>query len=212
MRVFMCYSHQDMPFVDGLVKDLRQHGISVWRDVDNIPGHVSANTSGWRDAVDRALNECSHLIVALSPDSANSSEVAAEWNYFLLNNKPVLPVIARDCQIPYRLFSLQYYDFRQGYETTFKRLISGLTGVPTHEGTKPRPAYKSASPIPVQAYSAQPPLAAGSAVPAAGAAAPPRRAGSGRAALMVVLIAVGVLAISACACWAMIALSDSLYY
>jgi hypothetical protein len=53
MRVFMCYSHKDSDFVDRLVKDLRGSGVSVWRDVDNLPNSVQANTASWRDAVDQ---------------------------------------------------------------------------------------------------------------------------------------------------------------
>ncbi len=126
MQVFMCYSRKDEAFVARLAADLRAKGIAVWRDVDNIPADVASNTSGWRAAVDKALRECTHLIIVLSPDSAASPEVGSEWNYALGQGRPVIPVLHRDCEIPYRLYALNYWDMRTEYAPVVDRLAKAL--------------------------------------------------------------------------------------
>jgi hypothetical protein len=137
MRVFMCYSREDRDFVDVLADDLRAAGVPIWRDVDDIPVDIAANTVSWRNAVDRALRECTHMIVVLSPDAVASPEVQAEWNYFLGQRRPVYPVIYRDADIPYRLYTLQLWDMRDAYEPVLDHLIGLL---PEGEGHPIPPA------------------------------------------------------------------------
>ena len=122
-RVFICYSRKDFDFVDRVTADLRAVGVSVWRDIDDIPGHIAANTSSWRDAVDEGLRQCSHMIVFLSPDSVKSKEVKAEWNYFLTQDRPIYPVQMEDCEISYRLLALNVWDFRSNYAQQLGKLI-----------------------------------------------------------------------------------------
>jgi hypothetical protein len=137
MRVFMCYSREDRDFVDVLADDLRRAGVPIWRDMDDIPVDVAANTVSWRNAVDRALRECTHMIVVLSPDAVASAEVQAEWNYFLGQRRPVYPVLYRDADIPYRLYTLQLWDMRDAYEPVLDHLIGLL---PEGEGEPIPPA------------------------------------------------------------------------
>ncbi len=125
-RVFVCYSRRDNEFVAQLVGDLRAAGVPTWRDLDDIPKDIASNTSGWRDAVDRGLRNSTHMLVILSPESVASQEVKAEWNYFLAQGRTVYPVVYRDCEIPYRLYALNYFDFRQDYEVGLAGLLKGL--------------------------------------------------------------------------------------
>ncbi|GEM_PF-2797461 len=137
VRVFICYSHHDDNIARRLAADLRESGIDTWRDKEDIPRDVAANTTTWRVAVERALRDCTHLAVVLTPDSTDSAEVASEWNYFLRRGKPVLPVLARPCDIPYRLEALQYYDLTRDYKGGLARLVAALGG--THS-ERPRRA------------------------------------------------------------------------
>jgi hypothetical protein len=125
-RVFICYSRKDAAFVDRLVADLKAAGVRVWRDMDDIPGNVAANTQSWRRAVNAALRECTHMIVVLSPDSVNSVEVEAEWNHFLSFRRPVYPIVHRVCEVPYQLHALQLWDARTDYEGILSRLVGLL--------------------------------------------------------------------------------------
>ncbi|HEC21824.1 MAG TPA: TIR domain-containing protein, partial [Chloroflexi bacterium] len=142
MRVFLSYSHRDSEFVDRLAADLKAAGVPIWRDQTDIPHDIAANTVGWRRAVNRALGECTHMIVVLSPDSVKSAEVEAEWSYFIRQGRPVYPVLYRDCKVPYRLAVLEMYDLRgDRYEAGLKRLLVLLPREQTPEQSpEPRPA------------------------------------------------------------------------
>lgn len=133
-RVFICYSRKDSGFVNRLSADLRAAGIPIWRDVDDIPRDIAANTTGWRSSVDRALRESTHMLVVLSPDGVESKEVTAEWNWFVMENRPVYPVLCRACDVPYRLYALQLSDFTSGYESALDGLIGQLLTYKMGEG------------------------------------------------------------------------------
>jgi len=133
-RVFIAYSRDDREFVDRLVADLNAAGVPTWRDVDDIPSDVAAYVQGWRESVDRALEECTHMVVVLSPEAVDSAEVSAEWNAFLGDRRPVYPVIHRQTRVPYRLRALQVRDLRRDYDAQLADLIAVLPH------TKPAPA------------------------------------------------------------------------
>ncbi len=63
-------------------------------------------------AIERALRACKSLIVVVSPDAVVSREVNAEWRAALQDGKLVVPLIHKSCEIPFRLNSIQYVDFR----------------------------------------------------------------------------------------------------
>lgn len=138
-RVFICYSRKDIDIADRLTADLNAQGITTWRDVDDIPGHIASNTSGWRRAVDEGLRQCTHMIVVLSPNSVESREVEAEWNYFLSQRRPVYPVLHRECDIPYRLMALQIWDLHTNYKKTVGQLAAALSGEAPAETAGGRP-------------------------------------------------------------------------
>src|SRR5688572_11604369 len=105
-RVFICYSRRDSEFVNAFVHDLNMAGVNTWYDVNDISRDTASNSQTWRRSVDRALRECTHMIVVLSPNSVGSEEVEAEWNYFLKQKRPLFPIIYLDCDVPYRLDAL----------------------------------------------------------------------------------------------------------
>lgn len=136
-RVFICYSHKDMEFVNRLDQDL-QSSVRTWRDVNDIPSHIAANTEGWRRVIqNEGLPRSTHMVVVLSPDSVASAEVESEWNWFLRHGRPVYPLVHRDCDISYRLENLQMYDLRTDYAGEVARLVRVLSG---EESTPPAPS------------------------------------------------------------------------
>jgi hypothetical protein len=127
-RVFISYSRKDEEFVDNLVQALRVAGITIWRDKEDIPNTHISNTKGWDVAVEQALDACSHMIAVLSPDAVESDNARSEWRRFLKSNRPVYPLICRECDMPLMLDGLQRYDFR---DQKFGQLISLLNTLPT---------------------------------------------------------------------------------
>ena len=120
-KVFFSYARSDSEFVLKLADDLRSTGTNLWLDQLDIPGGTR-----WDDAVEEALHASPCLLVVLSPASVTSDNVKDEISFGLETHKTIVPILYRDCDIPFRLKRLQYIDFTVGYDSGFKRLVQTL--------------------------------------------------------------------------------------
>jgi TIR domain len=123
-KIFFSYARADSEFVLKLAEDLRSNDVNLWLDQLDIPGGVP-----WDDAVEEALHASQCLLVILSPVSVTSNNVKDEISFGLEKRKDIVPVLYKDCTIPFRLRRLQYIDFRVDYDDGFKRLVQTLTPV-----------------------------------------------------------------------------------
>ena len=118
---FFSYCREDSEFALRLAEDLKAAGANVWMDqLDIAPGQR------WDRSVEDALTNCPRLLVILSPTSVNSTNVLDEVSFALENQKTVIPVLYRDCAIPFRLRRIQYLDFRADYARALKSLLKTL--------------------------------------------------------------------------------------
>ncbi len=121
LAAFFSYSREDSEFALRLAGDLKAAGANVWLDqLDITPGQR------WDNAVEDALKNCQRLIVVLSPAAVRSQNVMDEVSFALEERKTVIPVIHRDCDIPFRLRRVQHADFRQDYARSLQDLIRTL--------------------------------------------------------------------------------------
>lgn len=118
-RIFISYSRQDEAFARQLATRLTQVGADVWLDVEDIPAGTK-----WSSAVQQGLDAAQVMVVVISPESMDSSNVEDEWQYFLDQRKPVIPVLHRQPErIHFQLNRLQWVDFvQQPFEVAFARL------------------------------------------------------------------------------------------
>ena len=118
---FLSYARDDAEFVLRLAKDLRTGGAGVWIDqLDIAPGQR------WDRAVEDALAKCLELVVVLSPAAVESTNVMDEVSLALEDGKTVVPIIHRQCKIPFRLRRLQYVDLSLNYSAGLDRLLETL--------------------------------------------------------------------------------------
>jgi hypothetical protein len=174
-HIFFSYSRADKAFADRLRSDLESFGADVWIDVEDIHAGLK-----WSSAVQQALDTCEVMVVILSPDSAASQNVEDEWQYFLDQKKPLVPVLWRPAKIHFQLSRIQYIDFSsQPYDAALGQLCAELQGkgvqfsrrVPPPPNLKQGPPSK---PVPLpQSYPYSPPS-----VPIS--ERKPRRSGIGR--------------------------------
>jgi hypothetical protein len=118
---FVSYSRDDLEFASQLALDLKQAGAGIWMDkLDIHPGQL------WERALEEAVTNCSRILVILSPSSVESKNVMAEVAFGLDEEKDIIPVLYRDCKIPFRLRPIQYVDFRkeQDYPTALREFLS----------------------------------------------------------------------------------------
>jgi TPR repeat protein len=118
---FFSYSREDSEFVLHVARDLKAAQADVWLDqMDIVPGQR------WDDAVERALADCPRMLVVLSPAAVHSTNVMDEVSFALEEGKTVIPILYRDCGIPFRLRRVQYIDFRRDYEHGLTELLKIL--------------------------------------------------------------------------------------
>jgi hypothetical protein len=139
---FFSYSRHDSDFVLKLAGDLKAAGASVWLDqLDITPG------DRWDRAVQDALTNCTCMLVILSPASVDSTNVMDEVSFALDEGKTVIPVIYRDCTVPFRLHRVQHVDFKQDYARGLQVLLGTLApGQGTGESSPAIPEVEGKSP------------------------------------------------------------------
>lgn len=126
-HVFICYTHEDTPFVDKLSRKLIHHHITVWLDWHNIP----AADDDWQKTQTRALKTSDAVVVILSPAALNSWLVSEQVHLALTHRKPIIPVISQPCNIPPSLLASDPISMvGTTYQNGLLHLIARLTGQP----------------------------------------------------------------------------------
>lgn len=121
-HIFISYSRIDEAFARRLAAALSNAGADIWLDVEDIPAGMN-----WSSAIQEGLDKCDLMIVIISPESMASRNVANEWQFYLDENKPVVPVLLRKARVHFQLNRLQYVDFEaQPFETAYKQLHGEL--------------------------------------------------------------------------------------
>jgi len=160
-RVFICYARVDQAFALPLAEHLKARGVDVW--VDQEQNKISDD---WDRDIDRALRECSHLLIVLSPASVDSREVRGELRTALDLGKPVLPVLYKPCEIPRQLRIVQFVDFTKRSArdaSALNEVLQGLSPVLHGEpasslgSTAPMAPRPEPSPTPTQTTTPTPP-------------------------------------------------------
>ncbi len=118
---FFSYSRTDSAFVLKLAKDLRDAGAELWLDQLDIKAG-----SHWDSSVEAALKTAPRLIVILSPASVSSDNVMDEVSYALETGKTVIPVLLKECTMPFRLRRLQHIDFTGDYQMGLNQLLEAV--------------------------------------------------------------------------------------
>lgn len=126
--IFISYSHQDKEFVDKLVQDLQNSGISIW--VDKVEIKLG---DSFIEKISEGIDKMEYLAIVLSPDSVNSSwvkkEVEVAMNQEIQGKKiKVLPLLHRECTIPSFLQDKLYADFteEERYEVALEMILNRL--------------------------------------------------------------------------------------
>ncbi|MBL8153012.1 MAG: toll/interleukin-1 receptor domain-containing protein [Anaerolineae bacterium] len=158
-RIFISYSRRDKQFATRLAQSLTNNGADVWIDMEDIPAGVK-----WSTAIQQGLKTCDIMLVIVSPDAMQSTNVEDEWQYYLDRGKPILPILWRPADMHFQLNRIQYIDFHsQSYETALRQLVDEMQrqGIDIEETVQAVPPVVQA-PRPVATpptVSSQPPLA-----------------------------------------------------
>ena len=122
---FISYSRADTALQQKVVAGLRERGVNVWVDTENlVPG-----SPAWEREIEKSIRSAAGIIVLLSPDSNNSQWVRREISFTEENDKRIFPVHIRGDEndsIPLRLSSHQRVDLRRNFSKGLDTLASAL--------------------------------------------------------------------------------------
>jgi hypothetical protein len=106
-KVFLSYARRDLPTLQPLLQNLVAHGITVWRDQDNLYGGQH-----WPKAIGEAIAAHDVLLLAWSQEAAASHFVEFEWNTALALQKSILPCLLDHTPLPPALSTIHGIDAR----------------------------------------------------------------------------------------------------
>ncbi|NDJ78685.1 MAG: TIR domain-containing protein [Chloroflexi bacterium] len=154
-EVFISYSRKDEEFARWLADNLGNYGVDVWLDVRNISPGVK-----WSTAIQQALTACRAMIIIISPDSMASKNVEDEWQYYLDQQKILIPVLYRPADVHFQLSRVQYIDFfNQDHQVAFNQLAGQLQRLGMRvgyiSGTDPNTYIPHQQPLPVRRQQAR---------------------------------------------------------
>jgi len=128
MNVFVSYSRRDKDFALRLVQALRDWGHDPWFDLEKIP-----KGANWPDEIDKGLDAADVVVGVLSENAMESGPVKSEWEYALVNNKPLIPIRLSATKVSFRFVRLNYIDCvndeQLGFQSLQKALQSPKTSV-----------------------------------------------------------------------------------
>ncbi len=138
--IFISHSSRDKEFAYWLDSKLRQAGFQTWFDVDSIP-----QGSTWAREIERGVEGCGALVVAMSQNARESEWVERETLLAMNLRKPVFIALLDETRLPIYLINRQHTDFRTRREAAAKRLIAALKKISLTEPLpEPRKPVESA--------------------------------------------------------------------
>lgn len=129
-HIFVSYRSLEKDFALQLAQSLQKQRFEIWMDV------LSGIRAGedWRQTLQIAINECSAMIVVLSPDYVHSKYCLREMMRADELSRPIIPIILKPVdktEFPLALQGTQHVDFRDWrnveiYESKLAELVSAL--------------------------------------------------------------------------------------
>jgi tetratricopeptide (TPR) repeat protein len=142
-QVFISYQRADEPFARQVRAYLADNGVRTWMDQYDIP--VGAY---WPDEIDKALAASDIIVGVLSSDSVESRNVKNEWDWAILNEKPLLLLQYRPCSIPHRYVSINFIDASQpDLNAAFAALLTTIGGGSPAANGQAAPSAAAAVPV-----------------------------------------------------------------
>jgi len=139
MKVFISHATADAHFAHRLADDLQRLDLQVWIAPESIrPGE------GWVSAIERGLEESSHMVVVLTPAALESQWVKKETDVAIARERKgrigVIPLDVKPCEVPLLLSSYQMVSFRRDYNAGLSQLATnlGLCVAPPKPARTPR--------------------------------------------------------------------------
>ena len=136
LSIFISYARTDSPFIERLEAVLQARSFQVWVDRRRLEAGQN-----WMDELQKAIDRCHILLIALSPQAAESKYVRMEYRYAQSQSKIILPLEYQTSpKVPIDLNGIQWVDFKASYEQGLSSpllALSQMTPAPLAPPTRP---------------------------------------------------------------------------
>lgn len=122
LATFVVCAASDAEIAGKLTEDLKNNGFPTWLD-EIRPGEEVA----WAGGVHPALDQCTRMVVVMSPATLKSERAQSAWEYFKSKRKLVtVAQVAAIDEVPDDLRRSPRYDFDADYSTALRQLVQAL--------------------------------------------------------------------------------------
>lgn len=94
MKLFISYARTNRKQVEELQDVLERSGHDAWFDDEITAG------DDWWNMILTSIESCDIFVFALTPESTNSEACHAEFQYAVTLNKPILPIMLKQAELP----------------------------------------------------------------------------------------------------------------
>jgi predicted nucleotide-binding protein len=120
-RIFIAYSRSQHILARELYDLLTNKGKAVFYDAKIKAGAT------WRQTIQKALDDATHLVVIWTPEAAESDEVEREVSYALAERKVIVPILSKEIpKLPYHLHGLHYIILEDDLKTIEADLLKAI--------------------------------------------------------------------------------------
>ncbi|MBC7869932.1 MAG: toll/interleukin-1 receptor domain-containing protein, partial [Chitinophagaceae bacterium] len=120
-RIFLAYSRKQAIIAKELYELLVRRDKAVFYDAKI---HAGAT---WRQTIQKALDDATHLVVIWTPDAAQSDEVEREVSYALAERKVIVPILSKEIpKLPYHLHGLHYIILKEDIKSLEAELLKAI--------------------------------------------------------------------------------------
>lgn len=127
-RVFIAYSRKQREVAKSLYEMLIGKGKAVFWDAKI---HAGAT---WRQTIQKALDDATHIVVIWTPDAARSDEVEREVNYALSEGKVIIPILSPDIpKLPYHLHGFHYVVLQDDISAIEDDVLLAVDSIPSDD-------------------------------------------------------------------------------
>jgi hypothetical protein len=116
----VAYADPDAAFVHRLADDLGNMGVPTW-----LPRAIGENVA-WAGGVHPALEDCTQILVILSPAALEDEHTLAAWSYFRDHRKRIVVAQRDSIAVPDDLRRAPRVDFRGEYRPALRQLVQVL--------------------------------------------------------------------------------------
>lgn len=128
--VFLCHNSEDKDAVRALARQLREHGVTVWFDEDQLPPGIP-----WQPLLEKQIMHIKSAAVFVGNNGLGPwqhIELRAFLTEFAQRGCPVIPVILPNAtavpELPLFLRQMTWVDFRKAADVGIERMIWAITG------------------------------------------------------------------------------------